>query len=132
MAIVNQLPPYIPVPRPHHPPPPSPSKCLQLDNVVRSSHFKHHTFVMPAFYFQNFAKFHFAHLDKDGTVVFSLPMAPTDMLTAFDVDDTGAAVVNALNNPDEWDVSGWLLGVWGLENPMGVGTLLIPLHWCAS
>ena len=101
LTSLREAPCYFPVPL-------HPSKCLQLDAVVRSSGFKHHTFVMPAFYFQNFAKFHFARLSKDGTVLFSLPMAPTDMLTAFDVDDTGAAVVNALNNADDWNVSALL------------------------
>ncbi|CAI5989809.1 unnamed protein product [Closterium sp. NIES-65] len=43
--------------------------------------------------------------EADGTVVFELPMAADDMLTAFDVDDTGAAVLNALDHPHDWDVS---------------------------
>ncbi|CAI5529714.1 unnamed protein product, partial [Closterium sp. Naga37s-1] len=34
---------------------------------------------------------------------FELPMAADDMLTAFDVDDTGAAVLNALDHPHDWD-----------------------------
>ncbi|CAI5513669.1 unnamed protein product [Closterium sp. Naga37s-1] len=53
----------------------------------------------------NFAHFHLAREEGDGTVVFELPMAADDMLTAFDVDDTGAAVLNALDHPDEWHVS---------------------------
>ncbi|CAI7748644.1 unnamed protein product [Closterium sp. NIES-53] len=75
----------------------------QVEEVVRASGFKQHTFVMCAFYYQNFAHFHLAREEADGTVVFELPMAPDDMLTAFDVDDTGAAVLNALDHPDEWD-----------------------------
>ncbi|CAI5503898.1 unnamed protein product [Closterium sp. Naga37s-1] len=74
----------------------------QVEEVVRASGFKHHTFVMCAFYYQNFAHFHLAREEGDGTVVFELPMAADDMLTAFDVDDTGAAVLNALDHPDEW------------------------------
>ncbi|CAI5990416.1 unnamed protein product [Closterium sp. NIES-65] len=78
---------------------------LSVEEVVRASGFKHHTFVMCAFYYQNFAHFNLAREEADGTVVFELPMAADDMLTAFDVDDTGAAVLNALDHPHDWDVS---------------------------
>ncbi|CAI5955559.1 unnamed protein product [Closterium sp. NIES-64] len=77
----------------------------KVEEVVRASGFKHHTFVMCAFYYQNFAHFNLAREEADGTVVFELPMAADDMLTAFDVDDTGAAVLNALDHPHDWDVS---------------------------
>ncbi|CAI5484614.1 unnamed protein product [Closterium sp. Yama58-4] len=75
----------------------------QVEEVVRASGFKHHTFVMCAFYYQNFSHFNLTREEADGTVVFELPMGPDDMLTAFDVDDTGAAVLNALDHPDDWD-----------------------------
>jgi uncharacterized protein YbjT (DUF2867 family) len=59
------------------------------------------TFVAPAFYYQNFATF-FPPKNENGTMIFSMPMPESKKLTAFDVADTGAAVVTALNNPQEW------------------------------
>jgi len=38
-------------------------------------------------------------------VVFRLPLKAGDMLTAFDADDTGGAVLAILENPHEWQVS---------------------------
>lgn len=60
------------------------------------------TFIGAAFYYQNFKNFQMAKKQGD-TVVFTLPLTPKGYLTAFDVNDTGDAVVTALNNPSEWE-----------------------------
>eukprot|EP01121_Diplochlamys_sp_Union-15-3_P010736 TRINITY_DN3044_c0_g1_i1.p1 TRINITY_DN3044_c0_g1~~TRINITY_DN3044_c0_g1_i1.p1 ORF type:complete len:309 (-),score=78.54 TRINITY_DN3044_c0_g1_i1:32-913(-) len=57
------------------------------------------TFVGPAFYYQNFSTF-FPPKEENGEVVFTLPK--TSSITAFDVRDTGIAVVEALNHPDKY------------------------------
>jgi uncharacterized protein YbjT (DUF2867 family) len=58
------------------------------------------TFAAPAFYFQNFQSF-FPPKLEDNVVVFNLP--ETKSLTAFDVTETGLAVLNAFKNPTEFD-----------------------------
>jgi len=56
-----------------------------------------------AFYFQNFISFFPPKLDDKGTYVFTLPMPEDKYITAFDVDDTGVAALNALKNSKEWE-----------------------------
>jgi hypothetical protein len=63
--------------------------------------FEHVTFIAPAFYFQAFQTFFTPKLEGD-TLVFSLP--DTKLLTGFDVGETGLGVVNAFNNPKEFDM----------------------------
>jgi len=60
------------------------------------------TFVEPAFYYTNLFNFFPPKKDADGTYVWTMPMAEDKPLTAYDVADTGATVVTALNNPTEW------------------------------
>jgi len=62
-----------------------------------------HSFVTevgPSFYYQNFFQF-FPPKEENGELVWTTPT--TAILTAFDVSDTGVAVVSAFNNPKEWD-----------------------------
>jgi uncharacterized protein YbjT (DUF2867 family) len=63
--------------------------------------FQHVTFVAPAFYYQNFQSFFPPKLEGD-TVVFTLP--DTKTLTAYDVNDTGIAVLSAFENPKEYEL----------------------------
>jgi len=64
------------------------------------------TIVVLAFYYQNFETWFKPKLNKDNTVVFSLPLPEDHILTSVDVDDLGEAVVNILKNPKQW------LGKW--------------------
>jgi len=62
--------------------------------------FEHATFLSPAFYYQNFQLFFPPKLEGD-TYVFTLP--ETKILIAYDVQETGAPVLAALNNPKKYD-----------------------------
>jgi len=62
----------------------------------------HCTFVSPPFYYQNLFSFFPPKKESDGTYVWTMPMPEDRYLTAFDVDDTGAAVATAFNHPQEW------------------------------
>jgi len=64
------------------------------------------TIVSLALYFDNFQHLLKPRLNKDNTIVFSIPFPADHNLTFVDVDDTGEAVVNILNNPQQW------LGKW--------------------
>eukprot|EP00897_Mesotaenium_endlicherianum_P008287 jgi/Mesen1/7487/ME000039S06707 len=74
----------------------------RVDPVVRALGFKHHTFIVLAFYFQNFVDAGFSRVDADGAVVFDLPMEAQHILQACDVHDTGAAVLAAFQDPQAW------------------------------
>jgi uncharacterized protein YbjT (DUF2867 family) len=63
--------------------------------------FEHVTFIAPAFYFQNFKTLLPPKKEGD-TWVFTMP--ETKYLTAFDVNQTGPAVLTAFNNPRDWDL----------------------------
>jgi len=63
--------------------------------------FEHATFIAPAFYFQNFQSFFPPKLEGD-TLVFTMP--DTKHLTAYDVTETGLAVVNVLEHPKEYEL----------------------------
>eukprot|EP00897_Mesotaenium_endlicherianum_P008291 jgi/Mesen1/7490/ME000039S06713 len=96
-----------------------------VDGLVRELGFRHHTFVVTAFYFQNFASaFGLTHAeaatgaaaagqgagegkgerDEEGgsVVVFEVPMEARHVMQAFDVRDTGAAVLAAFRSPEAW------------------------------
>eukprot|EP00897_Mesotaenium_endlicherianum_P000185 jgi/Mesen1/10167/ME000076S09675 len=59
----------------------------EVDPVVRGLDFKHHTFMVCAFYFQNFVEFNLCHAEEDGTVSFDVPMEGHHLMQAFDVHD---------------------------------------------
>jgi len=63
--------------------------------------FEYATFTAPSFYYQNFQGF-FPPKTEGDTLVFTLPKIKS--LIAFDVEDTGAGIVTALNNPTKWDL----------------------------
>lgn len=76
---------------------------LQVDETVRKQKFKYHTFVMPAWYYQNWGKFPgLVKTRPDGTVAFTVPLDENTRHTGYDVDDTGPAVLNVLEKPEEW------------------------------
>jgi len=74
----------------------------EVEKIALAAGFKYTTFVGPSFYFSNFKAF-FPPKEENGTLVFTFAMAPTDKLAAFDVEDTGEAVVSAFNHPGEWN-----------------------------
>jgi len=63
--------------------------------------FEYATFTAPSFYFQSLQAF-FPPKTEGDTLVFTLPKIKN--LIACDVDETGASVVTALNNPSKWDL----------------------------
>eukprot|EP00897_Mesotaenium_endlicherianum_P000186 jgi/Mesen1/10168/ME000076S09677 len=74
----------------------------KVDPVVRSLGFKHHTFIVCGFYFQNFVSFGLCHTEEDGTVSFDVHMEGHHLLQAFDVHDVGPAVLAAFEHPQAW------------------------------
>jgi uncharacterized protein YbjT (DUF2867 family) len=60
------------------------------------------TFIGPAFYYQNFASFFPPKKDDKGNFVFTLPSREDAYITAYDVNDTGDAVLTILKHPDEY------------------------------
>jgi len=63
--------------------------------------FEHATFAAPAFYYQNFQSFFPPKYEGD-TLVFTIP--ETKILTAYDVNETGLAVANVFEHPQEYDL----------------------------
>jgi uncharacterized protein YbjT (DUF2867 family) len=69
------------------------------DMQAKSKPFESVSFVAPAFYYQNFENF--VPPKKEGdTLVFTLPKVKT--LIAFDVNETGLAVVSCFKNPSKY------------------------------
>jgi len=69
--------------------------------LMESGAFQYCSFVAPAFYYQNFDNL-FPPKKEGDTWVFTLPNVPKHI--AYDVDETGPAVVTALNNPEQWNL----------------------------
>eukprot|EP00877_Chromochloris_zofingiensis_P007470 jgi/Chrzof1/2977/Cz12g06210.t1 len=67
-------------------------------------------------YFSNFSKGHMAEVDADGTVVFPLALDSSNILYGFDTADTGAAVLNILWNPEQWN--GKMASLCGSPDPV--------------
>lgn len=61
-----------------------------------------HTFVVPACYFQNFGTFLQPRKDDDGVVHFTTNVGPDAPVAMYDVRDTGACVLAALNDFEKY------------------------------
>jgi len=70
----------------------------KIENYIREKDksFEHITFVGPAFYYQNFLRYF--KIQDNGELSITLP--ETKMLTAYDVWQTGKAVLAVFKNPD--------------------------------
>jgi len=72
----------------------------KVEQYAKTVGFKYTTFPAASFYYQNFKAF-FPPKKEGDTYVYTLPEAAT--ITAFDVEDTGTAVVAAFKHPDRWN-----------------------------
>jgi len=70
----------------------------KVNKYVRQAGFETWSFVMPAFYYQNFAEF-FPPRKEGNQLVWTLPMGENTFLSAVDVRDTGAVVLQQFINP---------------------------------
>jgi uncharacterized protein YbjT (DUF2867 family) len=74
----------------------------RVEEHIRKIKFPHHTFVSPAFYYQNFfSPFIPTRTEKD-ELVCSLPISGETILTALDVDEIGSVVLPILKRPEEF------------------------------
>jgi len=61
------------------------------------------SFVLTSFYYENLLSTGFGMLSwRDDTLVFTMPYPGDATIPAYSVSDTGAFVLEALNNPDKW------------------------------
>jgi uncharacterized protein YbjT (DUF2867 family) len=73
------------------------------NKFVKQMGFPCWTFVLPAFYYQNFATF-FAPKRENDVLTWTLPMAEDKYLTAVDVRDIGPTVAQIFNNPQMYNM----------------------------
>eukprot|EP01118_Nematostelium_gracile_P003757 TRINITY_DN1435_c0_g1_i2.p1 TRINITY_DN1435_c0_g1~~TRINITY_DN1435_c0_g1_i2.p1 ORF type:complete len:417 (+),score=120.88 TRINITY_DN1435_c0_g1_i2:2-1252(+) len=76
----------------------------RVNSFIRSLNFPFHTFILPAFYFQNFFSI-FSPKNVDGKLEWTFPMNENSYLPAVDINDMGSAVVNVLNSPQQYNNS---------------------------
>jgi len=89
-------------------------KALVDEHIVKIG--LKHTFIMPAFFMQNFSEFFPVKKDKNGVVVFSMPTPESTTLTSVDITDIGHAVLNFFNHPHEWE--GKSVPFYGTHQPI--------------
>jgi len=69
----------------------------KVNKYIKSKGFEFYNFVLPAFYYQNFASFFSPNKVQD-TLVWQIPLAEDKIITAFDVNDIGGVVSELFNN----------------------------------
>jgi uncharacterized protein YbjT (DUF2867 family) len=74
----------------------------RVEEHIRNLQFAHHTFVAPAFYYQNFFSPYIPLREENNELVCSLPISGNTLLSAFDVDELGSIVLPILKKPEEW------------------------------
>ncbi len=74
----------------------------KVDAVVKAAGFKHHTFVVPPFYFQNLTSIMAPQKQQDGSLGWTLPIDPSVRgIHAGDITELGNIVAGAFKHPDE-------------------------------
>jgi len=74
----------------------------KVNRFVQQLGFQYWTFVLPAFYYQNFATFFAPKRDRD-ILTWTLPLDEDKFITAVDVRDMGIAVLQIFNNPQMYN-----------------------------
>jgi uncharacterized protein YbjT (DUF2867 family) len=75
----------------------------RVDDHIRKLKFPYHTFMAPAFYYQNFfSPFFVPSRTEDDELIFSFPISGEAMITAVDIDEIGSVVLPILKKPEEW------------------------------
>lgn len=77
------------------------SNKAAMDKAVAAAGFKFHTFVMPAFYYQNFIKMLAPSEQPDGTLGWALPIDPAVSIEMADINDLGELVTGAFHRPEQ-------------------------------
>jgi uncharacterized protein YbjT (DUF2867 family) len=74
----------------------------KADQLVAHAGFKHHTFVQPPFYYQNFSGMLSPQPKQDGTTGWTFPIDPAKKAFHLgDINDLGKVVTGALLHPEE-------------------------------
>lgn len=73
----------------------------KVDSLVESAGFRHHTFVQPPFYYQNFIGMLSPQPKEDGTIGWTLPIDPVKrVIHMSDINDLGNVVAGAFLQPE--------------------------------
>jgi uncharacterized protein YbjT (DUF2867 family) len=74
----------------------------KVDRIVKEAGFKHHTFVIAPFFYQNLAGLMAPQKQEDGTLGWALPVDPTVRgIHAGDITEIGSIVAGAFAHPDQ-------------------------------
>lgn len=73
----------------------------RVDEHVAAAGFHHHSYVMPAFYYQNFAQNLAARPQPDGSRGWSLPIDPDAVIDMADIGELGKLVAAVFRHPQE-------------------------------
>lgn len=73
----------------------------RMDEEVASAGFGYHSYVMPAFYFQNFAQNLAARPQPDGSLGWSLPIGPDVTIDMADIGELGKLVAAVFRHPQK-------------------------------
>jgi len=74
----------------------------KVNRFVQQLGFQYSTFVMPAFYYQNFGTFFAPKRDRD-ILTWTLPLDEDKFITAVDIRDMGMTVLQIFNNPQMYN-----------------------------
>jgi uncharacterized protein YbjT (DUF2867 family) len=74
----------------------------KIDRIVKEAGFAHHTFVIPAFFYQNLVEMLAPQKQADGSVGWALPLDPTvRVIHMGDITELGNIVAGAFAHPDK-------------------------------
>lgn len=77
------------------------SDKARVNKYIKQLGFQYWTFVLPAFYYQNFTSI-FAPKREDGVLTWRLPLNEESFITAVDIRDLGPAVLQIFNDPKSY------------------------------
>ncbi|SDL38085.1 Uncharacterized conserved protein YbjT, contains NAD(P)-binding and DUF2867 domains [Modicisalibacter muralis] len=83
----------------------------RMDKEVAAAGFRYHSYVMPAFYYQNFIQNLAARPQPDGSQGWSLPISPDAAIDMADIGELGKLVAAVFRHPEETGQGVYLLHV---------------------